>query len=71
VPVWGLPETPGELRPSQWSAYKKVPGILLGAIPLDDRGSLYARLGDWLPWGCWLLVGGVFVTGWFRKKSDP
>jgi apolipoprotein N-acyltransferase len=71
APVWCLPESPVELRPSQWSAYKKVPGILVGAIPLDERTSLYARLGDWLPWGCWLLVGGVFITGWLRRKSDP
>jgi apolipoprotein N-acyltransferase len=70
--LWRLPEQPRELSPREWARYKKVDGVLMGAIPLDERTSLYARLGDWLPWGCWLLVGGVLVSGWVRRtRGEP
>mgnify|MGYP002623057837 CR=1 FL=1 len=33
--------------------------VALGSVPLDDRVSLYACGGDWLPWLCMaVLVGG-------------
>jgi apolipoprotein N-acyltransferase len=41
---------------SRWSEFKKVQGVLLATVPIDHRGSLYARWGDWLPWACWLTV---------------
>jgi apolipoprotein N-acyltransferase len=42
-----------------WAESHSVTGVINAAVPLDDRTSLYARLGDWLPWGCWglLLIG--------------
>ena len=52
-----------ELPVSQWHEYKKVPGVLLAVIPIDDRVSLYARWGDWLPWTCWIVIGAAFVFG--------
>ncbi len=59
VRVWVASAEPGAagLPVSQWGDFKKVPGVLLATVPLDDRGSLYARWGDWLPWACWAVVG--------------
>ena len=68
--VWTVPMECGgamELPVSQWHEYKKVPGVLLAPIPIDDRVSLYARWGDWLPWMCWIVIGGVFVLAIARR----
>ncbi|HLJ95475.1 MAG TPA: apolipoprotein N-acyltransferase [Gemmataceae bacterium] len=43
---------------SSWASSKKIAAVLTAAIPIDQRSSLYARWGDWLPWVCWLLVAG-------------
>ena len=51
-----------ELPVAQWSRFKKVAGILEVAIPIDERTSFYAHVGDWLPWTCWTaLAVGMFV----------
>ncbi len=55
-----------DLPVSEWAAYKKEHGILMANIPIDDRFSLYAVTGDWLPCGCWLALAGVVV--WGRRK---
>src|SRR6185312_9127557 len=48
-----------------WSASKKMEGIVAAAMPLDRRQSWYARLGDWLPAACWvLLIVGHFAGRW-------
>jgi apolipoprotein N-acyltransferase len=46
-----------------WSASKKMVDVVIAAVPIDSRGSLYATLGDWLPAVCWLvlLVGLVIL----------
>jgi len=50
---------PGE----SWAASKKVEAVVTAAVPIDDRASWYARLGDWVPAGCWgLLVVGHLVS---------
>ena len=52
-----------DLPAARWAQYKKVPGILLADVPIDHRVSLYASWGDWLPWGCWiLLVAGTALA---------
>ena len=55
------------MRPTCRSAaggeFKKVPGVLIAALPIDHRVSLYARLGDWLAWGCWVIVAAGLVLG--------
>jgi apolipoprotein N-acyltransferase len=44
------------------AAPKQVEAVVTAAVPIDDRGSPYARLGDWLPGACWaLIVAGVLV----------
>jgi apolipoprotein N-acyltransferase len=59
--VWRVPDGVRSLPVDEWKGYKKVAGVLLATVPIDDRTSLYARWGDWLPLGCWglLLVGCV------------
>jgi apolipoprotein N-acyltransferase len=58
-----------ELPVAQWRDYKKVAGVLLAVVPLDERVSLYARWGDWLPWSCWLILAGVLVLTWLRRRG--
>jgi apolipoprotein N-acyltransferase len=68
----GLPETipaGGELPVQRWSDFKKAAGVMLTHIPIDDRTSLYAHFGDWLPRGCWLFLGLGLVVSWFRPRS--
>jgi apolipoprotein N-acyltransferase len=65
-------DTATELPVSQWHDYKKVAGVLLATVPSDERGSLYARWGDWLPWSCWIILAGVFVLPWTRRaRAKP
>ncbi len=69
VRLWEARPVPGApgLPVSQWDEYKKVPGVLLAVVPLDDRQSFYARWGDWLPWSCW----GVMVLGMMWVVVSP
>lgn len=50
------------LPAASWRNFKKVPGVLVATIPLDDRPSYYARTGDWLPLACWGLIGACLAT---------
>jgi apolipoprotein N-acyltransferase len=54
------------LAQGDWYRFKKVQGVLTATIPIDDRASLYARWGDWLPSGCWLVVAGGLFWGRFK-----
>jgi apolipoprotein N-acyltransferase len=65
--IWQLPGENNrivELPPSRWKDYKKVAGVLVGELPIDQRTSLYAQWGDWLPWVCWALIGVSLI--WCR-----
>jgi apolipoprotein N-acyltransferase len=56
-----------ELPAARWGEFKKTPCILLADVPIDHRGSFYARWGDWLAWGCWVLIGvGFSCSRWSR-----
>jgi apolipoprotein N-acyltransferase len=57
---------------SSWAASKKIAAVLTAAIPIDQRSSLYARWGDWLPWTCWLIIAGGVVWSiiWPRRVSS-
>jgi apolipoprotein N-acyltransferase len=75
--VWSAEAVPGApgLPLREWEKFKKVPGVLLAVIPIDQRSSLYAQLGDWFP----LVCGGVALLGvaWLfprrlrRRQSAP
>jgi apolipoprotein N-acyltransferase len=71
VRLWQAEAVPGApgLSPSRWAQFKKVPGVLVATVPLDDRISLYARWGDWLPYGCAVLMGVAAL--WRRPRSRP
>jgi apolipoprotein N-acyltransferase len=51
---------------SSWADSHSVTGIVNAVVPLDDRVSLYARLGDWLPWLCCVLA----VVGCCIRSRD-
>jgi apolipoprotein N-acyltransferase len=57
---------------SSWASSKKIAAVLTAAIPIDQRSSLYARWGDWLPWTCWLTIAGGMVWSiiWPRRVSS-
>jgi apolipoprotein N-acyltransferase len=57
-----------QLDAGDWHQFKKVAGVITATVPLDDRVSLYALWGDWLPGGCWLLFAGVLVWSKLRRK---
>jgi apolipoprotein N-acyltransferase len=76
VPRWEVPGDPARassLPLSEWNDYKKTPGILISAVPIDSRLSLYARWGDWFATLCW---AGLFTAiAWCiyqgRKRRKP
>lgn len=44
-------------RPGEpWSASKKMEDVMTVVVPIDDRESWYARVGDWLPAACWFAI---------------
>lgn len=65
--LWEIGATPAALPVERWSEFKKTPGVLLAQIPIDDRGSLYARWGDWLPWACWGVLAVLLL---WRRRSE-
>jgi apolipoprotein N-acyltransferase len=67
-PLWEATQTATPLPHSQWSNYKKVSGVLVAIVPIDERFSLYALLGDWLAAGCWLLIGVATVGVWLYGR---
>jgi apolipoprotein N-acyltransferase len=67
---WEIPfGSATELPMSQWRDFKQVQGVLTATIPIDRRTSLYALWGDWLPCGCWLLVGAGLVATCVRRRA--
>jgi len=62
VRVEGRRVTLGDYPLESWRAAKKVEGIVLVAVPLDDRSSWYARFGDWLPALCWAAALAAVVA---------
>jgi apolipoprotein N-acyltransferase len=57
---------PGET----WAKSKKTDGIVTAIVPLDARESVYAKVGDWVPAGCWvLLTVGHFAGVRQRRRA--
>jgi apolipoprotein N-acyltransferase len=60
APIWEVAWTAGnlpELPIQEWGRFKKVAAVIIGAMPIDHRYSVYAQWGDWLPQGCGLFLG--------------
>jgi apolipoprotein N-acyltransferase len=66
--LWELDPGAADLPVSRWGEFKAVPGVLIASLPIDHRVSFYARLGDWLPWACWLIVAAGLVAGFLRGR---
>jgi apolipoprotein N-acyltransferase len=68
--VWGEHNLP-ELPRAEWGRFKKVAAVITGAMPIDRRYSMYAHWGDWLPQGCWILLGIslIWSWGWSRQGT--
>jgi apolipoprotein N-acyltransferase len=57
------------LPADNWQDSKRMDGTVTMRIPLDNRTTLYARYGDWLPATCWLvLTVGHFASKLRRRK---
>jgi apolipoprotein N-acyltransferase len=67
--LWEIGARPAELPEARWGDFKKKAGVLLATVPIDHRESLYARLGDWLPWTCWGLVAFLLLITMRRKQT--
>jgi apolipoprotein N-acyltransferase len=56
-----------ELPVQRWGEFKKVSGVLLAVVPLDQRSTLYASWGEWVPLGCWVALGLLLVLALIRR----
>ncbi len=54
------------LPAATWAASKGVMAVVSGAVPIDDRMSVYVRTGDVLPWLCWLAL----IVAMVRQPPD-
>ncbi|MFO0845212.1 MAG: apolipoprotein N-acyltransferase [Gemmataceae bacterium] len=59
IPVWEVPEDAGSLPTSRWHEFKKVAGVVIARMPIDERISAYGQVGDVFAMGC----GGLLVVG--------
>jgi apolipoprotein N-acyltransferase len=59
-----------DLPVAEWSSYKKTSGVLLARVPLDTRESFYAKSGDVMPSACCVLVGGVMLWSFARRRRS-
>jgi len=57
-----------EVVGDDWASSKKLVGTLVVDVPLDDRGSIYAALGDWLPLLCLVGLAAFGVQCWRLRK---
>jgi apolipoprotein N-acyltransferase len=55
---------PGET----WETSKKVAAVVRAELPLDQRDSFYALLGDWVPALCWILIGSWRYAIWRKNR---
>ncbi len=69
--LWELTAGAADLPTSRWREFQTVPGVLIAEVPIDHRVSLYARLGDWLPWSCWAIVAVGLVLGFRGDRRNP
>ena len=67
---WVIPDDAGSLPVSRWHEFKKVSGVVVGRIPIDSRGSVYAWLGDAFAIACLgAMVLAVLVARIIRPNE--
>ncbi len=74
TPIWYVQAGTGVVSPlpdAQWASFKRTAGVLVAAVPIDDRFSLYALAGDWLAWLCGLVVGAGTAGAWLYRRFRP
>lgn len=52
-----------------WGESKGIRAVVTEDVPVDDRGSLYAAVGDWVPLLVWLLLVGGLLTGRLKGRQ--
>jgi len=58
------------IPPGSWSGSKKVEGVVLSAVPIDTRQTIYARVGDWVAATCWAgVLAGLIAAGFSRPRG--
>jgi apolipoprotein N-acyltransferase len=68
---WEIPEGAGALPVSRWHEFKKVSGVLVATVPLDDRVSFYARQGDLFAAACLAAVLVLAVALRITRRRQP
>jgi apolipoprotein N-acyltransferase len=53
---------------ASWADSKKIAAVLTAVVPIDQRASLYARWGDWLPLACWVTIAAGLGWSIFRPQ---
>jgi apolipoprotein N-acyltransferase len=70
VRCWeATPDSP-DLPIGRWAEFKKVAGVLSAIVPIDHRDSVYAVVGDWLPWACWMFLAVGLCWGYAGGKRS-
>ncbi|MBI3408890.1 MAG: apolipoprotein N-acyltransferase [Planctomycetes bacterium] len=58
-----------ELSVGEWAKFKKAPGVVAATVPIDDRVSVYAHVGDAFAGGCWAVIAGGIAWSWRRRAT--
>jgi apolipoprotein N-acyltransferase len=62
--TWQVMQTTGKPEPlpvGEWNAFKKTYGLILASVPIDERYSLYAHYGDWLPLAACAVIAALWL----------
>jgi apolipoprotein N-acyltransferase len=54
---------------TSWSGSKKLEGVVLSAVPIDNRETVYARFGDWVAAVCWSGVLAGLIAAAFARQG--
>jgi apolipoprotein N-acyltransferase len=74
VPVWAIHGDSARvdaLPHDEWGTFRKVAGVLIAWVPIDNRYSFYAHYGDWLAGLCWLLILAGTLGMWVFRRFRP
>lgn len=55
---------------ASWTEAKDREGVLVGTVPIYTQISLYTRMGDVLPWLCWLMMTLSWIVSVIRHRAS-